>query len=93
MGAEELIERDISDEGKREIVMISSIGTNPQTGEQLFVESVYTIENPVKMWFRAGGVTQRILDAEGRVHLVPGIGYRGTVHRWYPKNPDKPVAF
>lgn len=90
----ELIERDITDEGKREIVMISSIGTNAETGAPIMVESVYTIDEPVKMFFRGnGGVTMRILDAKGVVHLVPGPGYRGTVHRWYPKDPAKPVAF
>lgn len=89
----QLIERDISGEARREIVMISSIGTNPDTGKQLFVESVYVIENPVKLFIREGGVTQRILDAAGTVHLVPGIGYRGTVHRWTPKDPSKPVQF
>lgn len=88
-----LIERDISGETEREIVMISSLGTNPDSGEQIFVESVYKIKNPVKMWIRPGGVTQRILDAEGKVHLVPGIGYRGTIHRWTPKDPKAPVAF
>lgn len=89
----DLIERDISGEAEREIVMISSIGTNPATGDQIFVESVYKIKNPVKMFSREGGVTQRIVDADGKVHLVPGIGYRGTIHRWTPRDVTNPVAF
>ena len=91
--ADKLIERDISSELEREIVMISSLGTDPDTKKQIFIESVYIIKNPVKMWIRPGGVTQRILDAEGKVHLVPGIGYRGTIHRWSPKDPKAPVQF
>lgn len=88
----DLIERDITDEGKREVVMQSSIGSR-QDGSQIIVESVYTINNPVKMYYREGGVTMRILDADGVVHLVPGPGYRNTVHRWYPKDSSNPVQF
>jgi hypothetical protein len=84
--------RDISGELEREIVMVSSMGTTPD-GKQITVESVYVIKNPVKMYTREGGVTMRILDAQGKVHLVPGIGYRGTVHRWTPKDPSNPVQF
>ena len=90
--SDKLIESDVSGELRREIVMISSAGTTPD-GKQIMIESVYVIENPVKQWIRPGGVTQRILGAKGVVHLVPGIGYRGTIHRWVPKDPTKPVQF
>jgi hypothetical protein len=75
--------RDVSDELRREVEMDDGFGGR----------STYVIESPVTQVIRKGGVTIRIIDARGTVHLVPGPGYRGAVHRWVPRDPANPVQF
>lgn len=41
--SQQLIERDISDEAERHIVMYASLGTNPVTGEPLTETAVHII--------------------------------------------------
>jgi hypothetical protein len=53
----------------------------------------YRIENPQKLYFRTGGTTHRVVDADGQVHCVPAVGYFGTVLRWASKDAAKPVNF
>ncbi len=53
----------------------------------------YRIDEPKTMFYRYGGSTQRIVDAKGVVHLVPGPGYRACVIRWMPRDPSAPVQF
>lgn len=54
---------------------------------------VYRIDSPQTLTVRVGGNTHRVVDSLGTVHLLPGPGYRGTVIRWKPRNPDSPVQF
>jgi len=78
----QLIQKDISSEAYREVVC-------PAT----FCNHVYHIDDPQTMWFRPGGSTIRILDKTGMVHLVPGPGYLGAIHRWQPRDATQPVQF
>lgn len=51
---------------------------------------VYRIENPKALYFRDGGTTHRVLDADGkRCHCVPAPGFNGCVLRWQNKNAKK----
>jgi len=43
---------------------------------------IYRIQNPVKVLFRVGGSTHRVVDGNGTVYCVPGPGYRGCIIRW-----------
>lgn len=79
----ELTEFDLKSELWREYEMNDGFGGR----------TTYRIEEPVKLVVRTGGHTQRIIDKNGIVHLVPGPGYRGAVIRWKSKNPLNPVAF
>lgn len=54
--------------------------------------TVYRINNPVAVYFRSGGTTHRVVDADGVAHCVPAIGENGCVIRWKSVDPDKPVA-
>lgn len=56
-------------------------------------EKSYRIMNPQKLFYRVGGTTHRVLDAEGVVHCVPAVGHAGTILRWKPKEGTNPVAF
>ena len=58
-----------------------------------FGDRVYRIDNPVKLFFRKGGSTHRVLDSLGMVHCLPGPGYHGCALRWKPKEGTNPVAF
>lgn len=84
--------RDINDELARIVVMKSVIGKT--VDNQPIIETVeYRIDNPVVQVIRNGGVTMRIIDAKGEVHLVPGPGYRGATHKWIPRDPANPIQF
>lgn len=71
--------------------------TNDLTGESYreydFSGRVYRIDNPKTLYYRVGGSTHRVVDANDVVHLVPGPGYRGCAIRWSPKNKSEPVQF
>lgn len=54
---------------------------------------VYVIKSPVRLYFRPGGTTHRVLDANGIVHCVPAPGERGCVLRWLTAPGKPPVAF
>lgn len=43
---------------------------------------VYRIENPVALWFRRGGTTNRVVDRAGVAHVLPAPGVNGCVMRW-----------
>lgn len=43
---------------------------------------VYRIEKPQTVYYRPGGSTHRVTDAEGIVHCVPAPGQNGCVLRW-----------
>lgn len=42
---------------------------------------VYRIEAPAEILFRPGGVTHRVVDADGVCHIVPAPGHFGCVVR------------
>lgn len=54
---------------------------------------VYRIDNPVKLFYRDGGITHRILDSENVVHCVPVPGEHGCVLRWKNKDSTNPCEF
>lgn len=69
-----------------------------ELGDELWREydwtgRVYRIENPVRLYYRPGGSTHRVLDAEGIVHCVPAPGSLGCVLRWKPQDADNPVQW
>jgi hypothetical protein len=47
-----------------------------------FSGRIYRIENPVTVQFRPGGVTHRVTDSTGIVHIVPAPGVAGCVLRF-----------
>ena len=53
----------------------------------------YRINYPLWLYFRPGGSTHRVVDADGIVHCVPAPGQLGCVLRWKPKDPNSPVQF
>jgi hypothetical protein len=54
---------------------------------------IYRIDNPVKLFFRTGGATHRIVDGDGVVHCLPAPGEKGCVLRWQDKDTTIPVKF
>ena len=82
MAEEKIIANDLSSELWREYEMGS--GSDRLT---------YRIHNPKTLFVRVGGLTHRVLDSEGVVHLLPGPGYRGCVIRWKPRDQSTPVKF
>ena len=54
---------------------------------------VYRIDDPQELYFRPGGSTHRVVDANGIVHCVPAPGFNGCVLRWYKPKGRKPVDF
>jgi hypothetical protein len=54
---------------------------------------VYTIHSPQKLFYRRGGTTHRVIDAEGVAHCIPAPGHLGCVLRLKSKDPSKPVSF
>lgn len=47
-----------------------------------FGDRVYRIDAPVRLFWREGGTTHRVLDASGVAHCVPAPGHCGCVLRW-----------
>lgn len=76
-----LVEIDVTSELWREYDMETDFGRR-----------VYRIESPVKVIFREGGSTHRVVGPNGVVHLLPGPGYRNCVIRWEPRDVNKPVV-
>lgn len=71
-------EADISDEAYREIV---------------YPDRVYRIENPMKLIFRKGGSTHRVVDANGVVHCYAAPESGKITLRWKAKDGLAPVRF
>lgn len=53
----------------------------------------YRISEPVRLYFRKGGTTHRVLNSNGVVHCIPAVGVAGCVLRWKVKDGKNPVAF
>lgn len=60
--------------------------------EFLDTKYVYRIWSPQKLWYRNGGRTHRVEDANGVVHCVLGPG-ESVVLRWQPRDSEKAVQF
>jgi hypothetical protein len=71
-------EADISDEAWREVV---------------YPDRVYRIDSPVKLIFRKGGSTHRVVDANGVVHCYAAPESGRTTLRWKAKDGLAPVRF
>lgn len=54
---------------------------------------VYRIDNPQKLYYRAGGTTHRIVDSNSVAHCVPAPGQQGCVLRWQGKDGSPDVSF
>lgn len=52
----------------------------------------YHIQNPVKVFYRPGGKTHRIVDADGKTHCCPAPGEFSCVIRWRAKDGQPAVA-
>ena len=74
-----LTESDLSAEAWREYFMLHN-------------NSVYRIENPVKLYMRPGGTTHRVLDSKGIVHCVIAPGPE-CVLRWQNREGFPPCQF
>lgn len=46
----------------------------------------YRIENPVGLYYREGGTTHRVVDAEGICHCIPFPNEGKTAIRWKYRN-------
>ena len=75
---DELVERDITCE---------------QWREYEFGGITYRIEEPVKLYYRIGGATHRVLTKDGVAHCVPRPGADGCVLRWKNFPGRDPVNF
>lgn len=53
----------------------------------------YRIMSPMKLFYREGGTTHRVVDVTGIVHLVPAPGEKGCVIRWTKPEGRNPVDF
>jgi len=73
--------------------MIESDLTDEEYREYEFGGQTYRINNPLKLFLRAGGTTHRVLDSEGIVHCVPAVGNFNCILRWKPRAGTPPVAF
>jgi hypothetical protein len=58
-----------------------------------FANRVYRIPSPVRLYYRQGGSTHRVVDADGVAHCLPAPGVNGCVLRWKSKDSANPVAF
>jgi hypothetical protein len=75
--------KDLSDEEYREYQVVGQ-------------EQAYRINAPQMLWYREGGSTHRVLDADGVVHCVAfpaSLNGIPVVLRWKPKAGVEPVAF
>lgn len=78
----ELKELDLADEEYREYDWLDC-------GRQ----RTYRIEAPQRLFIYEGCTTHRVVDSQGVVHCVPGVGHMNCVLRWKTKDPNKPVIF
>lgn len=67
--------------------------TTEEYREYDFDGRVYRIDKPVKLFYRPGGTTHRVLDQTGVVHCVPIPGEKGCVLRWKNLDSTTPVNF
>ena len=74
----DLIQRDLSQELWREYE---------------FQGRVYRIDQPQTLFYRAGGTTHRVVDANRVVHCLPAPGAFGCVLRWQTALGNAPVRF
>ena len=54
---------------------------------------VYRIEEPVRVFYRDGGTTHRVVDTKGITHCVPAPGEKGCVVRWKALPGEPPVKY
>jgi hypothetical protein len=71
-------EQSLSDEEYREVITENGC---------------YRITAPVTLVRRGGGVTHRVIDANGMVHCYPAPETGKSIIRWKPKAGTKPIAF
>lgn len=67
--------------------------TDEDWREYDFGSRVYRIGHPKTLYYRTGGTTHRIVDADGVVHCVPVPGNGDCVLRWKCKEGMPPVQF
>jgi hypothetical protein len=58
-----------------------------------FAGRKYRIKNPKLLYYRRGGSTHRVVDAEGVAHCLPAPGEKGCVLTWKTKDENVPVNF
>jgi hypothetical protein len=58
-----------------------------------FCDRLYKIDKPVKLFYREGGSTHRVVDRENVVHCLPAPGFNGCVLRWKGMDEKNPVQF
>lgn len=75
----DLIERDISAEEWREVIM--------------GIEPPYRILSPKTLITRPGGSTHRVVDSNGVVHCYPAPETGKSIVRWKPRDAENPVQF
>jgi hypothetical protein len=77
--------------------IVGELENKPATDEQWreydFAGRIYRIDNPTAVYFRRGGSTHRVVDAEGVVHCVPAPGIDACVLRWKAKDGQPPVSW
>lgn len=54
---------------------------------------VYRIDRPVRLYYREGGTTHRVLDTSGVVHCVPAPSHEGCALRWATIDRNVPCNF
>ena len=64
-----------------------------QWREYDFGGRIYRIESPSQLYYRKGGVTHRVIGADGITHCCPVPGYQGCVIRWEMSEGCDPVLF
>ncbi len=67
--------------------------SNEAWREYDFGGRVYRIENPKLLYFRVGGSTHRVVDANNVTHCVPAPGEKGCVLRWTGSDGSNGVKF
>ena len=69
-----------------------SLGTE-EWREYDFGGRTYRIDQPVRLYYREGGTTHRVLDQYGVVHCIPAPGTGDCILRWKSNDGEEPVAF
>lgn len=67
--------------------------TTEEYREYDFGGRVYRINRPVSLFYRIGGSTHRVVDADGVAHCVPAPGVGDCVLRWKNVDTSVPVNF